>query len=228
MTLSTSTMTPSAAVQRSSMKPFARRSSATGSTKFRSSAGLFAHPAAFGGMSSAVSDEIRKARDQVLGYKAVAAQYGQNSKYYTSAEQRAQRCHSLVSEALNVMQDEEADFSLAATSSSSCATPATRVVSAPQNPLPSAPAVNMEDLGYGDDSAPAATTTKSSSSNEDLGYGYERSTSDPISLGKATFGSNRRRYQRRCSVTEFSLKAAVLAKVQYERQQRQHHRRASN
>lgn len=221
MTLSTSTtITPSAAVQRSSMKPFARRSSATGSTttKFRSGAGLFPRPSAFG-MSSAVSDEIRKARDQVLGYKAVAAQYGQNSKYYTSAEQRAQRCHSLVSEALNVMQDEEVDFSSAATSSSSTAP---RVLSAPQNPLPSTDTVSVEDLGYGDDSVPAAPTK---SSHQDLGY--ERSTSDPTSLGKATFGSNKRRYQRRCSVTEFSLKAAVLAKVQYERQQRQH-RRASN
>ena len=171
MTVSTN-MTPSSPIRSTTMKPFARRSSATGSTKFRISAALFNES-----WRLSTSDEIRKARDQVLGYKAMS------NTQYVSAEQRAQRCHNLVSEALNVMQGEESDFTA---SSSPAVTAAAPQQTASQSPAP-------VDLGYGDDST-----------NEDLGYGPSRSASVPTSP-QATFGSNKRRFQRRCSVTEFSL-----------------------
>jgi hypothetical protein len=48
-------------------------------------------------------------------------------------------------------------------------------------------------------------------------YGYEELPSPPAPVCVSKM-AGRRRYQRRCSVTEFSLKAAVLAKVQLSRE----------
>jgi len=188
-------MTPSLAVRNSTtMKPFARRSSATGSAtiKFprRSSFGSNGVANIFSGGD--VTLEIRKAREQIIGCRAL------------TSEARVRRCQSLVTEALGVMQDEE-------TGSFAAAVPQDTTALVPSS----------VDLGYGEEE-PAETSVSTTENAESLGYGCKQ----PENYFSATVRKNhKRRYQRRCSVTEFSLKAAVLAKVQLERQ---NHRRSSN
>ena len=63
----------------------------------------------------------------------------------------------------------------------------------------------------------SATTPVSSSTtctSAESTYGYDDLD---VSMTKGTSSSSRRRYARRCSVTEFSLKAAVMAQVQLAR-----------
>lgn len=76
----------------------------------------------------------------------------------------------------------------------------------------------VEDVRESPPSVPTTTNTAPQVPSAESLYGYEMPRVS-VSVSKLSVsGGNRRRYQRRCSVTEFSLKAAVLAKVQLGRE----------
>ena len=183
-TMSSSIVTSSVISTTVSCKQVPIRSSLTGSpkSKFRFNA----------------ADEVLKARQRVFGYRGVMAQ-----------ESRAQRCQSLVSQALTVLKTDEDEDDSSVTADSDFSTTSTSA--APRmSSMPS-----QEDLGYGSDEPECAAPQKS--------VQFEMPTSFSVSDASKS-ALNRRRYARRHSVTEFSLKAAVLAKVQLARQQQNHYR----
>ena len=106
-----------------------------------------------------------------------------------SRAERQQRCQNLVDEALSALNDSE-DVPTAATSQTPAVPQDVGMTSSASPPIPSAspPIPSAESL-----------------------YGYDDYSPVTPRVSKMP---GRRRYQRRCSVTEFSLKAAVLAKVQ--------------
>ncbi|CAB9496270.1 expressed unknown protein [Seminavis robusta] len=174
-------VTPTSPLKSLTKQP--RRASLT--SKFPRSSSLFSEQ-----WKLSASEEVRKAQDQILSYRAL-----RRVSVGGTPEQRAMRCKSLVSAALDTLSQDVTEGSDMSMSSSA---PEQRV------PVPVTEVPSKESL-----------------------YGYEEHTPAPTCAAAAAAAptvrkanSSRRRYQRRCSVTEFSLKAAVLAKVQLARESR--------
>lgn len=147
------------------------------------------------------SAEIQKAQGRVFGYPPATAAVTDSSSNTDrcSPLHHARRCSQVISTALETVGDDLEDMQLShkVREQRSAASKTTAAATA-----------TADDLGYVESQGQETTSL---------------CTTEPASLctSKPPYGqplTGRRRYHRRCSVTEFSLKAAVIAKMQLERE----------